>query len=338
MASAFRCWATHFAASGERPLLQLRRGSAVDALLPVQRGARTIAGLRFRLLTSTGNHYWQFGCPIVGADHSAEVVGDVLDALRRRGGWDVLELGPMLARSCQADAVNTHGIRIGMTPGVVRRLEDPTIALSGTWTDYLAGISGSLRRTLKAGEQRLTQKGALTFEECRGGAELACRLDEFFTVEASGWKGREGTAIAKAPVVRAFYTDLARTAAASGALRLYLLRLDGRCIAGEYCVLHGATVHLLKPGYDEAWSKCSPGHVLRGRILERLFETREAERYDLMTGGGEHASYKLRWANDRREYVVLRLFNPGSVRGRLARRLQMLRRWMEGLRRPRVKR
>ena len=69
-------------------------------------------------------------------------------------------------------------------------------------------------------------------------------------LEASGWKGARGTAIAQSPQTRGFYSELARWASRSGALALLTLKLDGRAVAFHYGLEHGERFFLLKPGYE----------------------------------------------------------------------------------------
>jgi len=72
------------------------------------------------------------------------------------------------------------------------------------------------------------------------------------------------------------------------------------------------------------WAKFSVGLVTMGkitykRILEYFFRTRKAPTFDMMIGGGSHGGHKARWGNEKRAYLTLRFFNPGAIRGALAR-------------------
>ncbi|HEX2973118.1 MAG TPA: GNAT family N-acetyltransferase, partial [Tepidisphaeraceae bacterium] len=211
---------------------------------------------------------------------------------------------------------------------VCRQLDDPVVRLRGSWDRFYSERSGNLRSQVKRGEAKLQHQGVLSLEEYTGGPDLDARLQEFLHIEASGWKGREGTAIVQDPLAHRFYTRLAHEAAPHGHLRLYFLHVGDHCIAADYCLACAGTVYMLKVGYDEAWSHCSPGQVMRKRVLEHLFSQGRDQIYDMLPGGGEHRGYKTRWANWVRPYVMVRLFNPRSIRGQLAATGSRLRAWL----------
>lgn len=324
--AGFGAWASSDPRAVPLPVLVASRGDEPQAILPVMRSERQVHGVRLRVLMTAGNDHWKAGSPILGRDPEGSMV-TLLEALARDRGWHVLELGPMRDDGETLPLLLTHAERLGFRPRVTRKLEDPVVMMSGAWEDYFDSLSGNLRSQVKRSEAKLLREGPVTLEEYLGGNELDQRLEEFFRVEASGWKGREGTAISSEPVTRDFYSRLAHTAAKRGELRLHMLRVKGQCIAADYCIANGGTVYMLKVGYDESWSQCSPGQVIRMRVLKHLFAGNDAI-YDLMSGGGEHRGYKLRWSNFARSYTTLRLFKPRSVRGQLAARAQGVQTWI----------
>jgi hypothetical protein len=86
-------------------------------------------------------------------------------------------------------------------------------------------------------------------------------------LELRGWKGRAGTAIAQDAATLGFYTDLARELAAQGQLALWAMYLDERLIAFQYGIEHRGCYALLKPAYDETYSRYSPGQLLMAEVL-----------------------------------------------------------------------
>jgi len=81
-------------------------------------------------------------------------------------------------------------------------------------------------------------------------------------VEASSWKGRQGTALACDPAQGAFYRRYAAAACRKGILRLCFLRIGDHTAAVEFAVEAEERFWLLKMGYDEAFARCSPGMLL----------------------------------------------------------------------------
>jgi hypothetical protein len=314
-----RTWSAHFA-DANTALFELRHAGVLQTMLPMATRTRSMLGLHLRHWASPGNFYWQFGYPIGGGD-GAKLLAALLAQLRLRRDWDVMDIGPMLVSSPPAAALLSAGQGLGLRPELRARRLHHLVVASGPWASYFAGVSRNLRDTVGNGQRRLQRQGPLSLVAYPGGPDLDAHLHAFYALEASGWKGKEGTAIACNPKTRAFYTGLAHEAAAAGQLQLYEMTVGGRLVAADYCITHGGVVHPLKIAYDPTQARCSPGQVMRWLVLQRLFEQHPGAVYDLGGGDGEHAQYKLRWANGAREYSVLRLFNPTTARGQLCSRL-----------------
>src|SRR5690606_3546190 len=115
----------------------------------------------------------------------------------------------------------------------------------------------------------LAELGGAEVRVARAGAELERAFAAFLDIEASGWKGGEGTgtAIRLVPEALAFYGGLVATPPAGGALEVSLLVAGERALAGQLCLRVDGTVYLLKIGYDEAARDLVPGSVLQARNL-----------------------------------------------------------------------
>jgi CelD/BcsL family acetyltransferase involved in cellulose biosynthesis len=128
------------------------------------------------------------------------------------------------------------------------------------------------------------------------GLDLDADLDRFLRLEASGWKGREGTAVLQDPAARRLYTGFAHAAAAAGWLRLRFLELDGATLAADFSCVLGRSEFLLKTCFDEDSSQLGPGVVLRAAVLRSAIDDGLA-RYEFL-GGPER--YKVRWGGELR--------------------------------------
>jgi CelD/BcsL family acetyltransferase involved in cellulose biosynthesis len=319
-------WASNDPTPKPLSLLIAQRQGRPIGILPLRKTPRRHGKIRLNVLEPLGNDHWRTASPIVGCNME-QSLADMLHALCQQPDWDMLELGPLPENGAILPALIVQGHRLKMRPMIAARIEDPIVNLHGSWENYQSHLSGNLRSQIKRGESKLQRQGEMRLEEYRGGNDLEAKLEEFFRIEASGWKGRQGTAIANDPHLRGFYTQLARETSQRGWLRLYLLRVGKHCVAADYCLAYRGTISMLKVGYDENWSHCSPGQVMRKQVLEHLFRTRQDEIYDLMSGGGEHRDYKLRWSNQIRQQAILRLFRPHSLRGQLLARLCHVRNW-----------
>ena len=182
--------------------------------------------------------------------------------------------------------------------------ESPYLDLPGSYDELLASKSRNFRSQLGRRRRGLEREGELVFRTTRGGADLDRDLDAMLRVEAAGWKSSEGTAILSDDRTQRLYRSFARVAAERGWLRIHLLELDGRAIAADYSCVFAGGEFLLKTGFDEDWSRLSPGLVLRGEVLRQAIEEGLGF-YDFL-GGPDH--YKLRWTEELRTRVTLRAY------------------------------
>lgn len=122
-------------------------------------------------------------------------------------------------------------------------------------------ISRSFRKSLKNAKNRLARSGTPRLAAAQTSEEMEQVFQDFLRLEASGWKGRGGSAIAQDPQLTAFYRKLTETFGPAHCL-LDSLTVDGEAIAADFNLLTGSTLYGLKTGVDDQYRWCSPGHLL----------------------------------------------------------------------------
>jgi CelD/BcsL family acetyltransferase involved in cellulose biosynthesis len=142
------------------------------------------------------------------------------------------------------------------------------LAGGGTAAAYLDdAMSAKKRKELRRQRTRLAEEGTLTFDRVEGADGLAEWTDEFLALEAAGWKGAGGSALASAPDTGAFFAETLAGAAAAGRLERLALRLDGRAIAMLANFITAPGAYSFKTAFDEDYARFSPGMLLQ---LENL--------------------------------------------------------------------
>lgn len=131
---------------------------------------------------------------------------------------------------------------------------------------YLRRALGSSYKKRMQQVRAVIRSGALTFRRSRGQAALDA-LDAFLTLEAAGWKGKAGTAIACIPADTAYFRRLAALFAAEDGLLIDTLLLDGRVLAMGLLIESAGRRHFLKIAYDETQGRHSPGRTLTVAML-----------------------------------------------------------------------
>ncbi len=192
----------------------------------------------------------------------------------------------------------------------------PWLSLPSDFEQLLAGTSSSLRAQVRRRGRMLEREGTLTFRTTSGGPALEADLETFLALEASGWKGSKGTAILSKRSTESLYREFARAAADQGWLRLYFLEIDGEAIAADFGCAYAGTGVFLKTGFNEDYSRLSPGLVLRAEVLRASIE--EGLRgYDFL---GDPDTYKTRWTADVRPRVGIWAYRHEALPGYLYRK------------------
>ena len=219
-----------------------------------------------------------------------------------------LRLRPVAADSLTRAAIERHGARWRARWRAIE--ERPVLDIEGDWDTFWSSRGGKLRQDIRRRRRRAEEQGDLQIEIVTGGDGLRAALDEALEIEAAGWKGSGGTAINESPEDVDFYHRLATWAAGRGWLRLAIMRLDGQGMAMQFCLDANGVVYLLKMGFDERFSKLSPGKLLLAAEIERCFDD-GLRRFDF---AGAAASYKNAWASEFDTYGEL-IAEPAGVVG-----------------------
>jgi CelD/BcsL family acetyltransferase involved in cellulose biosynthesis len=145
----------------------------------------------------------------------------------------------------------------------------PSIPIDVNWQES-EKFNGKMRRNFRRRLRLAEAVAPVNFEILSPSpVEVEPLLDEAYRVEAAGWKGERGTALAKDATRGAFFRRYAAAAAREGILRLGFMRLGGRAIAMHLAVECGERFWLFKQGYDEAFARFSPGTLLTLHLLTR---------------------------------------------------------------------
>jgi CelD/BcsL family acetyltransferase involved in cellulose biosynthesis len=254
-------------------------------------------------------------------DHSAGVewalgadAKGAMDALwphvRDRLRWDVLMLRDVLRDGPTSALLEERARRDHHPTGRWPSLRTPFLALGPGPSD--GGVSAKFVANLRRRMRRLEERGAVAYRAVgwpgRASVEdVDAFLERFFALEAAGWKGARGTAIAGDPRALAFYRALARAGAAEGWLALRALELDGRPAAMHFGMVHAGVYGLPKPTYDEALAPCSPGQLLFREVLSEC-EARGLRELDFL---GPDMPWKRDWRPRFRPHDWLYVYRPG---------------------------
>jgi CelD/BcsL family acetyltransferase involved in cellulose biosynthesis len=271
------------ASPGEPLVYGARRGDQLVAALPLALADRTLYAL-------ANDHTPRFD--LVGDPAAFRAIFTRLLCDRR---WDSLELAHVPADSPLAtllpELASAAGLRVAVQPAE----RSPYFALEKFEERLGSKFRGNLRRRAK-------KLPDLAFERIAVYDKAA--LDEGLALEAAGWKGGLGTAIAcEARLVR-FYHALARSFARRGRLTLAFLRAQGKRIAFHFALEDERVYFLLKPGFDPEFASFGPGQLLVREAAADAARRGLAE-FDFL---GWDMEWKREWTDRGRDHVGVRVY------------------------------
>ncbi len=179
---------------------------------------------------------------------------------------------------------------------------------------YLASLGRQRRRSFRRKWGKLESEHGVRVELHRGGPRSRELAERFMALEATTWKGEQGTALASTPADRAFFEELIVELGERGALFCVELVVGDEPVAITVNLVDGRTLFAFKVAYDPRFHAYSPG-ILAELQTVRLFL--ESDGLDVGEAGTSGASYIDDYWNDSTELCRTYLAT-GDLFGRLA--------------------
>lgn len=140
-------------------------------------------------------------------------------------------------------------------------------AMLSTQLESQAYLTQSLpqkkRKELRRQHRRLAEEGTLEVLRSRDNHDIEPWCQDFLSLEASGWKGRAGSALNSESGNAQLFCDALAAAAQRGKLERLTLQLDGRPIAMLATFLCPPGAYSFKTAFDEGYARFSPGVLLQ---------------------------------------------------------------------------
>jgi CelD/BcsL family acetyltransferase involved in cellulose biosynthesis len=285
--------------------LAIARGSTgLDAVLPLLYKRTTFCGFRVQMLRGAGNeHSCRFDLLCAGGQRGRAAIRALWLSLRAERDWDVIEL-PYVPEGGNAEHLLEVAREDGYLTGRYESYTSPHFKLpeSGRLEDLM---SARFRRNLSRRKRKAQEIGDVRLRRFETAEPEP--LERFFELEASGWKGRENTAIASSGTTRSFYNTAAHAAAARGYFSLYLLEFGDRVAAGHFGLSYNGIYYSPKVAYSEEFAQYGPGHLIMESILRDL-QQRDIASFDFL---GPWMDWKVEWAREGRMHSFCYIFRPG---------------------------
>ena len=166
------------------------------------------------------------------------------------------------------DAVlRQHGLRPRLLQSCFRASLDATRDAEALLRDALGAKK---LKELRRQRHRLAEHGDVCFDVARTADEVAAALEIFLKLEASGWKGKRGTALIQHDGDAAFIRRAAPALAETSQCEIVTLRAGSTPIAAGIVLRHQDRAFFFKLGIDEGFAKYSPGVQLTLDLTRHL--------------------------------------------------------------------
>jgi hypothetical protein len=240
-------------------------------------GGPILGGRRFSVWT---HPYAPLGSPLIDRD-AADEVGDALLRHMRKSGRTLFTVPHLPLAGATAETLRGAARRRGVWTVAARQMR-PVLypsAANGV-ADFEHMVSQRRRHELDRQLRRLCEAGAVSFMSARTASEIETAFNSFTSLEASGWKGRRGTAMVRRHKVHEFARIAVMQLAQSGHATIDVLRVGDKPIAALIRLDLGKLSIPWKIAFDEGFAAFSPGKQLMCDETRRWLSEGTVERVD----------------------------------------------------------
>ena len=272
------------------------------AIFPVYSHSEKQFGLNFKGFSFTANsHSFRTQLPVIPR-FKKEIVSSWLDTIFEEELFDYLKFKEFLFDQELLDLFREKKVKFSLE----EEKHPPYIDLTGNWEQYFNGLRGHFRRNLRRRLRNAEKEfGRVEYREFDGNEEqLEAFVLQGLELEASGWKGKQGSAILNNAQVKQFYFEMARSFFQKGQLHLGAVYFGERMVAFNFSIIYDNIFYLLKVAYDETVAKFSPGQIMVYFLLQKLFE-QKVKRFDFL---GPSMPWKLEWTNSFNQHFTLYVY------------------------------
>jgi CelD/BcsL family acetyltransferase involved in cellulose biosynthesis len=257
-------------------------------------------------------HKYCFLCtPLLRAGFAESALAAYLDwAESNLSAWSLIEVNHTSGEGPFSELLKSELQRRDHRRCLIETFERAMIRPAVSGISYLESyVSNGRRKEWRRQLNRLRDQGCVEFVELDREEDLDRWIENFMEVEASGWKGRAGSAMLAEVQSQRFFSQVVRAAFQSGKLLMLSLHLNGIPIAMKCSIRAGAGVFAFKIAYREDFCRFSPGVQLEVETIHRLHQNRDIEWMD-SCAEPNHVMIDHLWA-ERRKIQTVTLPAPG---------------------------
>jgi CelD/BcsL family acetyltransferase involved in cellulose biosynthesis len=294
-------WWKHYGANGELAILTARADGQLVGILPAYiqkqrlRGGLTARVLRF--IGTGGDTSPDYLDAILADSHAPAAAIEFARTLLEWNGWDILKLTDSDESSPLRHALTEAAARAGLPCESELSARISIAHLPKTFDEYLAGMSGDRRYTVRNTRRKFAALPGARFTIHQDPATLDQAIDRLIELHHLRWGPRDPDHAFATNEYVAFHRAIMHDCMRNGWLRLCALETEGRTIAMYYCYAYRGTWYYFQSGFDPAVERVRPGLVLMGHMFEAAINENSTV-FDMLRG---EYDFKKVWAKQIRE-------------------------------------
>jgi CelD/BcsL family acetyltransferase involved in cellulose biosynthesis len=214
--------------------------------------------------------YGTLSTPLLDRDMAPDAVTRLMEQARKAGAHALI-LENVSLDGAAMQAIRQSLAMQDLAPRILQSHARACLDATRDADDLLRDALGAKKlKELRRQRNRLAEHGDVTFHIARTPAEIAATIDTFLTLEASGWKGKRGTALMQDAGDSAFIRSATRALAERGQCEIVTLRAGDTPVASGVLLRHLDRAFYFKLGVDERFAKLSPGVQLTLDVTRHL--------------------------------------------------------------------
>jgi CelD/BcsL family acetyltransferase involved in cellulose biosynthesis len=214
--------------------------------------------------------YGTLSTPLLDRDHAEAAAAEIMHHARQAGAHALILRDTSLdgaAMTAFAAVLRRDGIKPRVLQSHVRAALDATRDAD----ELLHEALGHKKlKELRRQRNRLADHGRVDVDIARAPGDVTAAIETFLKLEASGWKGKRGTALVQDDGDAAFIRRATSALAANGQCEIVTLRAGAVPVAAAIVLRHQDRAFYFKLGVDERFAKFSPGVQLTLELTRHL--------------------------------------------------------------------
>ncbi|TWB01800.1 GNAT family N-acetyltransferase [Bradyrhizobium stylosanthis] len=208
--------------------------------------------------------------PLLDRDASLEAATRLLQQARDAGAH-ALVLNDVALDGAAMQSLNQVLSRDGLKPRILSSYIRASLDATQDADAMLRDALGAKKlKELRRQRHRLEEHGPVAFEVARSPDEIKLALETFLQLEASGWKGKRGTALVQHDGDAAFIRRAVPALAETAQCEIVTLRAGTTPVAAGIVLRHQDRAFFFKLGVDERFARHSPGVQLTLDLTRHL--------------------------------------------------------------------